>query len=251
MTSECDRLRADAPGLASLEPDDPERLAARLHARDCPGCARSLREAERLQGLIASATTEPPPAGALERSSRAILSALRREARRRALASAGAAAGALAAAAGLARHPSHDPADWTLAAAIGLLAVGLAAVSRRRPLLVAACAAGAALASAVVTGHAGPLDVGEGVRCLATELAGAAAVIGAGWVALSRTGASASRAALGASAAAGALAGTAALAITCTAHGSLPHLLAFHVGGVLLGAAAAAALGRRAPHPAG
>lgn len=37
-------------------------------------------------------------------------------------------------------------------------------------------------------------------------------------------------------ASAGALAGDAALHLTCQAHESLPHLLVFHVGGILLAA---------------
>ena len=43
-----------------------------------------------------------------------------------------------------------------------------------------------------------------------------------------------------------ALAADAALQLTCHAHGALPHLLSFHLGGVVLVAAAAAAVIRSA-----
>jgi hypothetical protein len=45
-----------------------------------------------------------------------------------------------------------------------------------------------------------------------------------------------------AAAAAGALAADAALQVTCAAHTAVPHLLAFHVGGIVLAAAAAGVL---------
>ena len=69
---DCERLRADAPALAALPPDAPERVAAWAHASGCDGCARALREAERLQALV---TAWEPPAlapGALERASQAL-----------------------------------------------------------------------------------------------------------------------------------------------------------------------------------
>ncbi|HEY6003472.1 MAG TPA: hypothetical protein VIV57_11410, partial [Anaeromyxobacter sp.] len=83
--TECERIREEAPGLAALPPDDPERAAAWSHAKGCPACTRALREAEGLQALLSEC--EPPalPQGALERTARAIEAELRREARRRAL----------------------------------------------------------------------------------------------------------------------------------------------------------------------
>ena len=84
---DCDRLRADAPGLAALRADDPARVAAWSHANGCPGCASALREAERLQALIAGCEPAPLPVDAAGRASRAIVAELRREARRRALGS--------------------------------------------------------------------------------------------------------------------------------------------------------------------
>ncbi|HEX8789885.1 MAG TPA: hypothetical protein VF765_02965 [Polyangiaceae bacterium] len=48
-----------AAGIASLEPRDPERVAANEHARGCGRCAKALREAEQLMELIDSV---PAPA---------------------------------------------------------------------------------------------------------------------------------------------------------------------------------------------
>ncbi|HEY6099549.1 MAG TPA: hypothetical protein VIW03_08970 [Anaeromyxobacter sp.] len=246
MTAPCDRVRAEAPGLASLPPEHPERVAAWAHARGCAECARALREAERLQVLLAEARPELLPAGALERASRAIAGELRREGRRRSLWAATASGAAVAAIVAFARHVSGTPADFALGAFLAAVALGLAAAASRRPTLAAACAAGAALLAAAAAGRAGPLAADEGVRCLAAELVSAALVVGAGWLALRGGTTSPSRSALAAAAAAGALAGDAALQVTCSAHEAMPHLLAFHVGGVLLAASAAALLPRRA-----
>lgn len=58
MTSR-DHFDHAAAGIASLEPRDPERVAAKEHARGCGRCAQALREAEQLMALIDSA---PAPA---------------------------------------------------------------------------------------------------------------------------------------------------------------------------------------------
>jgi hypothetical protein len=248
--TECERLRADAPGLAALPASDPERAAAWSHASGCVGCARALREAERLQALIAGWEPAPLPPSALARASLAIRDELQREARRRTIGSVAAACAALVLAVGLARTRSPAAGDWAVAAAVGALAVALAATARRRPLLVTAAAALAALSAALVLGGPGPLAASEGLRCLATELASAGAVVGAAWLALRGGTTSPARSAIAAAAAAGALAGDAALQITCEAHGAAPHLLAFHVGGVILAAAGASLLWRGRPRAA-
>lgn len=236
--SECRRLHADAPGLAALRADDPERVAARAHAGDCADCARALREAERLQAVLGSGA----PARAHERApsgaARAILAELRREARRRARGSMVAAGVAVLLFLGFARVHSRSAGDWAKVAALSALALLLAALARRRPLLVVGATALAALAAGLLPGGPRFAD-SPGVHCLATELASAALVVGAVWLAIRGGSTSPARAALAASAAAGALAGDAALQATCGAQGEVPHLLAFHVGGVLLAAAAA------------
>lgn len=58
MTSR-DHFDHAAAGIASLEPGDPERVAAKEHARGCGRCAQALREAEQLMALIDSV---PAPA---------------------------------------------------------------------------------------------------------------------------------------------------------------------------------------------
>jgi hypothetical protein len=248
--TECERVRADAPGLAALPSDDAERAAAWAHAKSCEGCARALREAERLRELIAGCASEPLPAGALERSSRAIGADLRREARWRAIASIAAVCASAAVILAFARDRSRSADDWALAGVLGALAVALAAVARRAPMLVAALAGVGALLAAAASGGPGPLAPRIGVDCLAAELGSAAAVMGAAWLALRGGSTSPARSTIAAAAASGALAGDAALQVTCAAHTSVAHLLAFHVGGVLLATTGAALLWRawqRAP----
>jgi hypothetical protein len=240
----CDCIRADAPGLASLRPDDPERVAAWSHASGCAECARALKEAARLQTLIAEWEPAPLPADALERTSREIHARLRREARRRLLGSVAAACASVVLFVGSAQSRSSRLADWAIAAALWAFAVVLAAAASRKPLLVTGLAVLAAVAASLVFGAPGPLAASLGLECLATEVGAAAIVVGAVWLALRGGTASPPRSAIAAVAAAGALAGDAALQITCAAHAAVPHLLAFHVGGVALAAGMATALWR-------
>ena len=250
MTAAAGHVREDAPGLAALPADDPARLAALAHARGCPECARALREAERLQTLLAELAPDPLPEGSLDRVRAAIASELRREARRALAASAVAASAGFVAFVALARSRSHAPGDWALALALAALAAALAAAARGRPLLCAVVTVLASLAAAALSGAAGPLAPALGAECVATELATAGLVVAGAWLALRGGSTVPARAARAAAAGAGALAGAAALQLTCGAHGSAPHLLVFHVGGVLLAILLAAALSRRAVHPA-
>jgi hypothetical protein len=236
---DCGRLRADAPGLAALPPEDPERVAASAHASGCDGCARALREAERLQSLVATGDPPPLPAGVLERASEAILAELRREARRRMMASMAAVCVVFVALVGVARGRHRSSEDLAWAAVLWALAVALAAAVQRRALLVIAAAVVGAATAAVATGRPGPFAVAIGLHCLAAELASAAAVVGAVWLAIRGGTTSPARSATAAGAAAGALAADAALQVTCAAQDAVPHLLAFHVGGVLLAAVGA------------
>jgi hypothetical protein len=87
-----------------------------------------------------------------------------------------------------------------------------------------------------------------GIHCLATEIACAAAVVGAGWLALRGGTTTPARASISAAAGAGALVGAGALQVVGAAHTSLPHLVTFHVGGMLLAVAAASLLWPRQPH---
>lgn len=241
--TECDRVRADAPGLATLRSDDPERVAAWAHANGCAECARALREAERLQTLVASWNPERLPAGATERASRAIVAELRREAWRRALGSIAAVCASMLLYVGFARNRSRSGEDWAVAAVLGGVAIVLAAFARRRPLVVVGVTVLAALAAGLAPGET-PLAGAPGVHCLATEIASAAMVVGAVWLAIRGGTTSPASSAIAAAAAAGALAGDAALQVTCGAQNEIPHLLLFHVGGVLLAAAGLSLLWR-------
>jgi hypothetical protein len=243
--TECDRIRADAPGLTALPPDDPERIAAVSHASTCAACARALLEAGRLQALIAEYQPPPLPAGALQRASREIRAQLRREARRRLVGSVAGVCASVLVLVAFGRSRSRSPFDWALAAVLWASAVLLASTASRKPLLATALSVLAALAAAVISGAPGPLDASLGLQCVAKEVATAAIVVGAVWLAVRGGTTSPARSAIAAAAAAGALAGDAALQVTCAAHTALPHLLAFHVGGVVLAAAGASALWRR------
>lgn len=251
--TDCDRIRADAAGLAALPGGDVERREAWAHARGCPGCARALEEAERLQAVLGVA---PPPLGdgGPARAPGAIVSELQREARRRMLASGVAVAAAFALCVALARHRSPSRLDWALALALAASAGALGMASRRWAAAVVAVAPIAALGAAMGAGAAGALRGPLGVECIATELACAAFVVLGAWLALRRGTSSLAPGSVAAGAASGAVAGAAALQLICPAHASLPHLLAFHVGGVLLAAAAAGAVwglagGRRGVGP--
>lgn len=241
--TECDRVRAEAPGLAALRSDDPERVAAWSHASGCAECTRALREAERLQILVAGWDPERLPAGATDGVARGIVAELRREAWRRALGSITAVCASMLLYVGFARTRSSSSEDWAMAGVLGAVAIGLAGFARRRPLPVLGLAVLVALAAGLASGET-PLAGAPGVHCLATEIAAAAMVVGAVWLAIRGGTTAPARSAIAAAAAAGALAGDAALQVTCGAQNEVPHLLAFHVGGVLLAAAGLSLLWR-------
>jgi hypothetical protein len=256
--TDCERLRADAPGLAALPPDDPERAAAFAHAEGCPGCTRALHEAERLQAVLAAfapparrggarapepwAATSPEADLAQAPVLRALEAELVHERRRRSAWAGLAAAAATVALVALARHRGGSGLDWTLAGLLAVAGAALAALAARLPWGALAGAAVAAGAAVVCAGHAGPAEVGTGVHCLLTELACAGVVLAAGWLALRGGTTRPARVALAAAAAAGALAGAAGLQVACSAHEIGLHLLAFHAGGVVLAAGLAALL---------
>jgi hypothetical protein len=135
---------------------------------------------------------------------------------------------------GMAQNGSRSAVDWACGAALGALAIALAAAARRGGSLVIATAVAAAVTSALVVGHPGPLAATIGLHCLTAEIVSAGIVVGAVWLALRGGTTSPARSAVAAAAAAGALAGDAALQVTCAARDAIPHLLTFHVGGVLL-----------------
>ncbi len=150
-----------------------------------------------------------------------------------------AAIGIVAVLVGLARDPSHAVSDWLIAAALAAVAIALTALARRLTLRFAVAAISAALVAAVIQGGAGPVAFPGGLHCSLTEGAAAGVAAGVAWLASRRRRLSTGFAVW---AAAGALAGDAALRIACTERASLPHVAVFHVGGLVVIAAGAAAL---------
>jgi hypothetical protein len=138
-----------------------------------------------------------------------------------------------------ARNRSQAPDDWMVGAALAAAALAMAALAGRLAVGVVVAAVSAAVAAALFAGRGGALDAATGVDCLGLELVAAAAVGGAAWLGTRGGSRVVVRRSLAAGAVAGALVADAALQITCGSHGALPHLLAFHVGGVLLVSAAA------------
>ena len=200
---------------------------------------------------LIDAELQPPPlsAAAFRRTRDAVLAQMERErpaGRWRTLIFAGSALLSFAALSAVAREPATNLTSWFAAGAAALLATVLASASSAGLLLaVGACAASAGLVllSAAGTGQAPSL----GIKCLAIELFAATWPFGAAALsrgAVRRPSAPGAAAAL---AAAGALAGQASLLLTCPARHATPHLLAFHLGGVVLASAAGALIFRARP----
>jgi len=152
---------------------------------------------------------------------------------------------------GLARRSSGSPRDWGIALALAVVALALPALGRRTALGAAAAAVSAAVAGALLAGGEGPVELAEGVECLLVVGAAAAAVTSVSWLLLRHRPQAPWRSAVGSWAIAGALSGVAALQVACGAHASLPHLLTFHVGGILAVVAATFSLPRLRWRPAG
>ncbi len=162
-----------------------------------------------------------------------------REGRTRTAGSALAALAAFGLLVGFASNRSPSAEDWAIALALAATALALAALSSRFSLGVVVAAVSLAFGAALAGGGDGPLALSAGIHCLGAEIASAAAVAGTTWFALRPEPPARARHVLAAAAAAGAVAADAGLQITCDAHGSLPHLLVFHVGGVVAAATAA------------
>jgi hypothetical protein len=250
----CDQLRARALALAALHPDDPDRDAAAAHARACPGCEQALREGTRLLQLIDGELQPPaPPEAALQRAEDGVLAEMRGEARaptaphwRARVIFASSVVLAFGTLAALSRQRALDPESWIAAGAAAALAALLASLSSAG--LSVALGAVAVSAALVLLASAGAeLSPLLGIKCMAIELFAAcwpfaAASLSRGVV--TRPGSASAAAAL---AAAGALAGQASLHLTCEARHALPHLLAFHLGGVVLASLAGALVLRARP----
>ncbi len=144
----------------------------------------------------------------------------------------------------MAHHPSRLPLDLGIAGVLVSLAMVLAALGRRVTFGSAAIAVSTSLGAALLAGRSGSLDLSTGLECLVIVGLASVGSAGATWGWLRGEPAERRRYGAGSSAVAGALAGVAALQIACGAHSSLVHLLTFHVGGLLLMAAAALLVSR-------
>ncbi len=133
-----------------------------------------------------------------------------------------------------ARQRSESPDDWLIAAVLALLSLGAAVVVGRFAVGVVIAAVGAAAAAALAAGHGGGLEISTGVECFLAEVLAAAVLAGATWFGLRQGAPAMYRRAIVGGPVAGALAADAALHVTCHAHGALPHLLVFHLGGVIV-----------------
>ena len=246
----CEHIRRQALALVASARSERELKEAWEHARTCAGCAQALQEGERMLALIdAELAPSPPSAEALLRVKRAVQLELDRQparplrAARVAVAVATISAGAVLAGPWARRH-YLDASSIALAAGAASTAAVLAwlGVGRR-----AAGAAFAACAVSVVVAALASTSLGlfaaVGVHCLALELFTAAWPLGA-LAAAGGLSSSTSGWTTAALASAGALAGQAALHLTCPERSATPHLLAFHLGGVVLAAFAGWAVPR-------
>ncbi len=227
------------------------RIAFDDHLRDCEGCENYVRQLE-VARLALGRLPEPAISPALND---ALLSgfdswAAARDGMRRS--SPWPAAGALGMVLLLlvfARQRSEAPEDWAIGGVLAIAALAVASLAGRFAVGIVVAAVAAAAAAAIAGGRAGALDLATGVECLVVVLASAGLVAGAAWLGVRGGSRPAVRNTLAMGGLAGALAADAALQLTCDAHGSLPHLLSFHLGTVVLVAVAAAAVvrwGRRA-----
>lgn len=232
----------------ALEPA--ARRGVEEHLATCAGCRNWMRQ---MEITVQAMGALPPPQVTDELRARLLGQLEALQARRaagagalgpRAWAAAMAVVGAIAVQIGVAAGPPRAPADWAASLFLAAVGLGIALLVKRVTPRVALVAASAALAAAVARGGPGPLAAWQGLECLLTELATAAAVAGAAWLVSRRP---AGHALLGSWAVAGALAGAAALQISCSEHASLAHLATAHVAGVVLLAGAATIAARRLP----
>jgi hypothetical protein len=241
--SPCESLQSQAAALASLPATDPERIAAERHAAECGDCRPVLEEGRRLIRMLeALPEPAPPPPEVLRRAAEPILQELRRP-----------------------PHPARwGNSIWNLLPALAVVATWVALLVRQTGMLVgliglvgfaavrasdalgwlsAAAIVATSLGVAVSQGlHelSGPLGGLAGFNCSRMELLVAVFPLVIALLAPRITGRAPSASVCAAAAAAGALVGQGALRLLCPLHDSAPHLLVFHVGGVLLAAGAGA-----------
>ena len=226
----------DAAGVAALEPTDPARLDAVAHARACPSCARSLEQASRMFALLDDLpAAAEPPAASLRAASRLVLGRLATMVVPTHLLMVLLPSLWLILVA-MAKHRASGVGPWLQSGLI--LAASLISVLLLRVLGPgsAGVALGVSVLLTALDWGPGPLEVRHGVACLLTEVVVAAAAVGpTAWVVVKRRSRYPAPVLVGV-AIAGALTGQAALHLSCPSGTAGLHLLAFHVGGVVVAA---------------
>jgi hypothetical protein len=230
---------ADRAGfLAALAQDDPERRLAEEHARSCGGCREALDEGRRLMTLLREAMPAAPPAPELvERAAVAISRESAAERRAGRLVWWGAGAAVLFAWVGQLAYGKkilHDPGSVTVSLAVLAVAlVGAMFARDQRRLVVGALLVTSGL-FAIVMGAVSAIEPRFGVECTACEVIAAGIPLLAVVLLARYRRVVLDRGAVMAVAAAGALASQAAQLLTCPVPRANPHLLVFHLGGVVL-----------------
>lgn len=236
-----------AGGIAQLAADDPERVAAVAHARECEECARALRSGERLfQAFSELSPPEPPSLALTSRIREQVLADLARVpervvVRERPVPIAIAIGVAFAFGSLLSRHDDATTSRWTAAILVAAFAALLAFLGGKRAATVLVASIAASFGFSVYAQAGEGLSAGLGVRCALFEVVVALAPLGAATY-LALSGGPRGALPFAAVGAAGGLAGHAALHIHCPAQSAHPHLLAFHLGGVVLSALVGVAL---------
>jgi hypothetical protein len=232
----CAKMQELSLALVPLPDGDAERAAAEKHGRSCPACADALAGARAMLRLLdRHGAPEPPSEAALRRAGARIVADMRGGTAMRAWPALAAIMG-FALVAVLAKHRVTEP------VALGGAALGLAVAALRAAGLpwrswvgLGLTLAASALFAGVVGGP-GELQPMVGVKCMLLEAVAGSLPLGTTAFLLWRRGAPGSALVFACVAAAGALAGQAALHLTCSRRLDLPHLYAFHVGGVAVAA---------------
>jgi len=247
VTSPCAEVREQAVGLASLHPDDPERVRAFAHAATCLGCAAALNEGQAVLALLDGALqVEPLGSEALLRTKQRIRregptkpiedgSILARPSPRPPFVGAGGVTfvGLLLLTEWALMTFKHwrDGAEVFFSAALAVTAAAVAGMSLRRqsgaatliPLPVLSLAV--ALLSLEGTSNA---EIAMGLKCAMEVVAASAAPLVLVLALASRGRAPRPDVAVAAVAGGGALIGQAALRIGCHAQRSATHVVLFH-----------------------
>jgi hypothetical protein len=244
-------LQELAAGLASLPESDPERKEAYRQAENDPELLTALREGERLMALLDMAPPlEAPSQEAMKRTAAAIMTQMDVDEKRQKRA--GWVSGLLipvAAMVGpamvLMMHGGLETGHAHFPMAAGLLALalllGAAATLFSKPLMAVAAVAGAGFVALSTQGGLGSLHGGMG--CLMMTTISAAAPLAMAVILALRGYVKGGSLLFGGVATVGGLAGMAALHMHCPGL-TISHLVAYHLGGLLLGGVGGALLGR-------